>query len=68
MQRVKREHEFTKEKAMSKEIELNRVLLRMGARLLTEEEVESVSAAGPPCQLTFTHLPKGGSDEDTFCP
>ena len=53
---------------MSNRIEPNRVLNRMGARELTKEEVESVSAAGPPCQLTFTHLPKGGSDEDTFCP
>jgi hypothetical protein len=53
---------------MSDHIEPNRVLNRMGARELTAEEVESVSASGPPCQLTFTHLPKGGSDEDTFCP
>jgi hypothetical protein len=53
---------------MSNQIEPNRVLNRMGARGLTEEEVESVSAAGPPCRLTFTHLPKGGSDEDTVCP
>ena len=53
---------------MSNQIEPNRVLNRMGARMLTEEEIESVGAAGPPCRLTFTHLPKGGSDEDTFCP
>jgi hypothetical protein len=53
---------------MSKQNESNRVLLRMRARILTDEEIETVSAAGPPCQLTFTHLPKGGSDEDTFCP
>ncbi len=53
---------------MSNQNEPDRVLNRMGARLLTEGEVESVSAGGPPCQLTFTHLPKGGSDEDTFCP
>ncbi|HEX3154514.1 MAG TPA: hypothetical protein VHV32_07805 [Candidatus Angelobacter sp.] len=53
---------------MSNLIEVNRVLNRMGARILTEEEIETVSASGPPCQLTFTHLPKGGSDEDTFCP
>ena len=53
---------------MSNQNETNRVLNRQGARILTEEEIESVSAAGPPCQLTFTHLPKGGSDEDTFCP
>jgi hypothetical protein len=57
-----------KEKAMSNQIDANRVLNRMGARQLTEEEVESVNASGPPCQLTFTHLPKGNSDEDTFCP
>jgi len=57
-----------KEKAMSNQNENNRVLHRLGARELTAEEVESVSASGPPCQLTFTHLPKGGSDEDTFCP
>lgn len=53
---------------MSNQNEPNRVLNRMGARILTPEEIESVSAAGTPCQLTFTHLPKGGSDEDTFCP
>jgi hypothetical protein len=53
---------------MSNQSETNRVLNRQGARELTAEEVESVSASGPPCQLTFTHLPKGGSDEDTFCP
>ncbi|HMC31396.1 MAG TPA: hypothetical protein VKL99_11225 [Candidatus Angelobacter sp.] len=47
----------------------NRVLLRMGARELTREEIEQVSAGGtPPCRLTFTHVPKGGSDEDTVCP
>jgi hypothetical protein len=57
-----------KESLMSNQNENNRVLNRVGARQLTEEEIESVSAAGPPCQLTFTHLPKGGSDEDTFCP
>lgn len=57
-----------KENTMSNQNEPNRVLNRMGARILTPEEIESVSAAGTPCQLTFTHLPKGGSDEDTFCP
>ena len=31
---------------MSNQIEPNRVLNRMGARILTEEEIESVSAAG----------------------
>jgi len=46
----------------------NRVLSRLGARELTLEEMDQVSASGPPCRLTFTHLPKGGSDEDTQCP
>ena len=46
----------------------NRVLNRMGARELTQKEIESVSAAGPPCRMTFTHLPHGNSDEDTVCP
>jgi hypothetical protein len=32
---------------MSNQNEPNRVLNRLGARILTEEEVESVSAAGP---------------------
>jgi hypothetical protein len=45
-----------------------RVLLRLGARELTREELDHVNASGPPCRLTFTHLPKGGSDEDTVCP
>lgn len=45
-----------------------RVLLRMGARELTPEEIDHVHASGPPCRLTFTHLPGGGSDEDTVCP
>jgi hypothetical protein len=53
---------------MSNQNETNRVLNRMGARELTHDEIERVSAAGPPCQLTFTHLPRGGSDEDTQCP
>ncbi|MGZ4829249.1 MAG: hypothetical protein ACXV5J_03900 [Candidatus Angelobacter sp.] len=53
---------------MSNQNDANRVLNRMGARELTQEEIESVSAAGPPCRLTFTHLPGGGSDEDTQCP
>jgi hypothetical protein len=54
---------------MSSLTEDNRVLNRMGARELTEEEeIERVSAAGPPCRITFTHLPGGGSDEDTQCP
>jgi hypothetical protein len=55
---------------MSNQNKPGRVLNRMGARELNEEEIERVSAAasGPPCRLTFTHLPKGGSDEDTQCP
>ena len=53
---------------MSNHIEPGRVLNRLGARELTEDEIESVSGGGPPCRLTFTHLPKGGSDEDTQCP
>ena len=53
---------------MPNQNDANRVLNRMGARELTQEEIESVSAAGPPCRLTFTHLPGGNSDEDTVCP
>jgi hypothetical protein len=54
---------------MSNQNEKARVLLRNGARELTQEEIDQVNAAGdPPCFLTFTHLPKGGSDEDTQCP
>ena len=46
----------------------NRVLGRMGARELTKEDVDAVpGGTTPPCRLTFTHLPKGGSDEDTQC-
>lgn len=46
----------------------NRVLSRMGARELTREDVEAVTGGStPPCRITFTHLPKGGSDEDTQC-
>lgn len=45
-----------------------RVLLRMGARELTSEEIDQVSASGPPCRITFSHLPGGGTDEDTQCP
>jgi hypothetical protein len=44
------------------------VLLRMGARELTPEELDQVSASGPPCRITFSHLPGGGTDEDTQCP
>jgi hypothetical protein len=52
---------------MSNQNDGNRVLNRTGARELTREEIESVNASGPPCRLTFTHLPGGGSDEDTVC-
>ena len=46
----------------------NRVLNRIGARDLTWEEAANVSgAAGTPCRITFSHLPGGGSDEDTQC-
>jgi hypothetical protein len=46
----------------------NRVLSRMGARNLTREEMEAVGgAAGTPCRITFSHLPGGGTDEDTQC-
>ena len=53
---------------MPNQNESDRVLNRTGARQLNETEIERVSAAGLPCRLTFTHLPKGGSDEDTQCP
>jgi hypothetical protein len=47
----------------------NRVLMRQGARELTREELETVYGNGSvPCRLTFSHLPKGGTDEDTQCP
>src|SRR5262249_40200863 len=65
---AKRAHEPFKEKTMSSHSESNRVLLRLGARELTPEEIDQVSACGPPCRLTFTHLPQGGGDEDTKCP
>lgn len=45
----------------------NRVLNRMGARVLTPEEMESVRGVGTPCQITFSHLHGGGTDEDTQC-
>ena len=44
-----------------------RVLSRARARELTAEEVARVSGSGTPCRITFTHLPGGGSDEDTQC-
>ena len=52
---------------MSNQNETTRVLLRTNAREVTHEELDQVSAAGTPCLLTFTHQPKGGSDEDTQC-
>ena len=45
-----------------------RVLARNGAREITTEEMDQVNASGPPCRMTFTHQPKGGSDEDVQCP
>lgn len=45
----------------------NRVLNRMGARELTPEETTRVSGVGTPCRITFSHLPGGGTDEDTQC-
>jgi hypothetical protein len=53
---------------MSTQTEDNRVLHRLGARKLTEEEMDIVNACGPPCLMTFTHLPRGGHDEDVECP
>lgn len=49
--------------------EVNRVLMRQGARALSREELEAVYGNGSvPCRLTFTHLPGGSTDEDTQCP
>jgi hypothetical protein len=47
----------------------NRVLSREGARILTPEELENVdgTGSGTPCRITFSHLPGGGTDEDTQC-
>lgn len=45
----------------------NRVLNRIGARELTCEEMDKVKGAGTPCQITFSHLHGGGTDEDTQC-
>jgi len=53
---------------MSNQIEANRVLLRIGARELAPKELDQVNASGPPCRITFSHLPGGGTDEDTQCP
>jgi hypothetical protein len=53
---------------MNNQNESNRVLNRMGARELMAEEMDKVNASGPPCRITFSHLPGGGTDEDTQCP
>ena len=45
----------------------NRVLNRIGARELNREEMEIVHGVGTPCRITFSHLPGGGTDEDTQC-
>ncbi|HWG49013.1 MAG TPA: hypothetical protein VN669_04925 [Candidatus Acidoferrales bacterium] len=46
-----------------------RVLARNGARELTEQELTAIQGAGSlPCKITFSHLPGGGTDEDTQCP
>ena len=44
-----------------------RVLNRMGARILTADELNIVTGIGTPCQITFSHLHGGGTDEDTQC-
>jgi hypothetical protein len=47
----------------------SRVFARSGARELTEEELTAIQGAGSvPCKITFSHLPGGGTDEDTECP
>lgn len=45
-----------------------RVIMRMGARELSAEELAAIHGAGVPCRITFSHLPGGGTDEDTQCP
>lgn len=45
-----------------------RVMARSGARELSEQELAVINGAGAPCQITFSHLPRGGTDEDTQCP
>jgi hypothetical protein len=50
------------------ELRETRVLVRIGARELSADELAAITAAGVPCRITFTHLPGGGSDEDTQCP
>lgn len=45
-----------------------RVVARTGARELSSQELASISGAGVPCRITFSHLPGGGTDEDTQCP
>ncbi|HEX5432632.1 MAG TPA: hypothetical protein VFY05_00210 [Candidatus Angelobacter sp.] len=43
-------------------------MARSGARELSKEELDIIYGAGIPCQITFSHLPRGGTDEDTVCP
>lgn len=45
-----------------------RVLVRIGARELSAQELEVTKGGGVPCRITFSHLPGGGTDEDTQCP
>lgn len=45
-----------------------RVMARSGARELSKEELVIINGAGIPCRITFSHLPGGGTDEDTQCP
>jgi len=43
-------------------------MARFRARELSQEELATINGAGPPCRITFSHLPGGGTDEDTQCP
>lgn len=45
-----------------------RVVVRLGARELSAAELEEITGTGIPCKITFSHLPGGGTDEDTQCP
>lgn len=45
-----------------------RVIVRAGARELSARELEAITGSGAPCQITFSHLPGGSTDEDTQCP
>jgi hypothetical protein len=60
------ENQFFK-RAYKEEFMSNRVLNRIGARELTRDEMNKVKGAGTPCQITFSHLHGGGTDEDTQC-